>query len=234
MRRKKRERVSCKANILCPRCAPACKCAQAFPRIRHAQAHVRVFADPPRAKSWTCGLERVIVRQRGGPEAPRVSLSSASFRFRCRSDPDVFSAPISFLFQRLPDEAAPGYLRKCRKSREVGRMPGLKGLAWRKRRSTEVIAQSKHNPEQVKHRNRSRHPLDDFATVHEGRRCSSVPLHTSVKKLHFVPCRARKAVKPDTAQSTNRSSTILRCAQSCRKREAGSRDVSREPAWKTA
>lgn len=96
MRRKKRERVSCKADTLCPRCAPACKCAQAFPRIRHAQAHVRVFADLPRAKSWACGLERVIVRQRGGPEAPRVSLSSASFRFRCCSDSDTFSAPTPF------------------------------------------------------------------------------------------------------------------------------------------
>lgn len=132
MRRKKRERVSCKADTLCPRCAPACKCAQAFPRIRHAQAHVRVFVDLPRAKSWACGLERVIVRRRGGPEAPRVSLSSASFRFRCRSDSDTFSVPTSFRLrcrsdpdafptptpfrlQRLPDEIAPGYLRKMQK-----------------------------------------------------------------------------------------------------------------------
>ena len=60
------------------------------------RAHVRVFADLPRAKSWACGLEKAIVRQRGGPEAPRVSLSSASFRFRCCSDSDTFSAPTSF------------------------------------------------------------------------------------------------------------------------------------------
>lgn len=95
------------------------------------------------------GLRKAIARRRGGPGAPRVSLSSASFRFRCRSDsdtfsaptpfrlrcrsyPDVFptptsfrfrrfsgsdtfSAPTSFRFQRLPDEAAPGYLRKMQK-----------------------------------------------------------------------------------------------------------------------
>ena len=41
------------------------------------------------------GLRKAIARRRGGPGAPRVSLSSASFRFRCRSDPDVFSAPVS-------------------------------------------------------------------------------------------------------------------------------------------
>lgn len=149
MRRKKRERVSCKADTLCPRCAPACKCAQAFPRIRHAQAHVPGFVDLHARYRRRAGLRKAIARRRGGPGAPRVSLSSASFRFRCRSDsdtfsaptpfrlrcrsyPDVFptptsfrfrrffgsdtfSAPTSFRFQRLPDEAAPGYLRKMQK-----------------------------------------------------------------------------------------------------------------------
>ena len=177
-----------------------------------------------------------------GPDAFPTPMP---FLPRCLSDSDAVPTPMSFRLRRLfgsdifsvpasSRRGSAGLFEKCRKSREVGRISGRKGLAWRKRRSTEVIVQLKHNPEQAKRRNRSGYSLDDSATVHEGRRCSSALPHTSVKKLHFVPSCARKAAKPDTAQSTNRSSTILRCAHSRRKREAGSRDVSREPAWKTA
>ena len=149
MRRKKRERVSCKADTLCPRCAPACKCAQAFPRIRHAQLHVPGFVDLHARDRRRAGLKRQscaggvgrgrrafrFLRRLFDPDVvPTLTPFSVStpFRLRCRSDPDAFSVPTpfrlrcrsysdvfptptSFQLQRLPDEAAPGYLRKMQK-----------------------------------------------------------------------------------------------------------------------
>lgn len=70
------------------------ECTFVVSRIRHARNRGRA------------GLRKAIVRQRGGPEAPRVSLSSASFRFRCRSDSDTFSAPTPFRPRRLSDSDA--------------------------------------------------------------------------------------------------------------------------------
>lgn len=116
MRRKKRERVSCKADILCPRCAPACKCAQAFPRIRHARVHVRGFVDPPRAKSRASGLEK-------GDRAPEGWAGGAA-RFAFFG---VFSVPMSFRLRHLfgPDAfpAPMPFLPRCRSDSDVFSVP---------------------------------------------------------------------------------------------------------------
>lgn len=109
MRRKKRERVSCKADTLCPRCAPACKCAQAFPRIRHARVHVRGFADPPRAKSRASGLEKGDRAPEGWAEGAArfaffgVFSAPMSFRLRHLFGPDAFPTPMPFLPRCLSD-----------------------------------------------------------------------------------------------------------------------------------